>query len=350
MPDNTVTLRVNGSNYYGWKGISITRSVDQAAGTFSLDVTDKWSVQSLPLPIQPGDECSVSIGGQPVITGYVDKTSISVNATSISFSVEGRSKTCDLVDCSAVADCMEFKDQGLDCIANTIAGPFGLGVNVETSCGEAFRRHAVQPGETAFECIERAAAQRGVLLTDDAQGNLVLTGPGRKSAGDALQQGVNVLSITVDRDHKDRFSKYTVNAQEPSWDQGKSEPVANIQGEACDSNITRHRPMLVNSEMQGNCKSAQERAENEATCRAGQSTQVNVTVQDWRQSGGALWEENMLVTVNFPRAMLHGVLFVIDSVNYTVNDSGGTITQMLLKRPDAYMNNCSGEVREDPYD
>lgn len=345
-----VILSVNGMEYSGWKGISINRSLSNVAGTFSLSVTDKWSVDMMPIGIQPGDECCVIVAGQPVITGYVDKTSIGITATDISFEVSGRSKTCDLIDCSAVADSMEFKGQTLDNIANALIGPFGIGLSVEADCGDPFKKHAVQPGETVHECLDRAAAQRGVILTTNGQGQLVFATAGNKSASDALVQGQNILSIRVDRDHKNRYQKYTVNAQEPTWETGGTEPQCNIKGESIDSNVTRYRPLYINSEMQGNTQSAQQRAENEATCRAGQCTQISVSVQGWTQSGGALWEDNMLVSVNCPRAQIFGVVFVIDSINYTVNNSSGTICNMALKRPDAYMKNCAGEVKNDWYD
>ena len=95
-----VRLEVGGSLYGGWTSISITRGLDQVAGTFSLSYTERWPQDgriTRTYPVNEGDPCRVLIDGIPVITGYVDDAERQHEATSYSLSVSGRDKTGDIL-------------------------------------------------------------------------------------------------------------------------------------------------------------------------------------------------------------------------------------------------------------
>lgn len=348
MPD--VVLSVNGTDYAGWKGISVGRGLESLSGSFSLSVSERWTAEFTPPPIAPEDTCQVFLHGIPVITGYVDTASPGFSPDDLSFEVSGRDKTCDLVDCSAIVDSFEFKNLTVADMARALCDPFGIRVVVETAVGDAFKRHSVQPGETAWDCLERAALQRGILCTTNGRGDLVLATPGSKRASDRLVQGKNLINAKVIRDHRNRYSRYLVNGQEPSWYVGETEPNPAITGKAEDKNVKRYRPLLINAEMNCDCQTAQQRAENEATIRAGRATALSVLVQDWKQSNDELWEHNMTVTVTAPRLQIHDVVFITDSLMHGIDDRNGTITQMTLLRPDAFLRNCSGKVKNDWFD
>ena len=99
---NTVRLLVNGTDYGGWKSVRITAGIDRQARDFEVSVTDRWPGSDVPRRIAPGDACKVYIGSDLVLTGHVDGTPISHDATSVSVAVKGRSATADLVDFPAV--------------------------------------------------------------------------------------------------------------------------------------------------------------------------------------------------------------------------------------------------------
>lgn len=61
------TLRINSVNYKGWKGFSISKSIETIANAFSLSVTDNWNGEVW--PIKPGDLCEVFLSDELLITG-----------------------------------------------------------------------------------------------------------------------------------------------------------------------------------------------------------------------------------------------------------------------------------------
>ena len=64
-----VRLIVNGVRYGGWKDIRVTRSIESIAGSFALEVTDRWAEQTESWPIAEESECRVEIDGEAVING-----------------------------------------------------------------------------------------------------------------------------------------------------------------------------------------------------------------------------------------------------------------------------------------
>lgn len=53
-------------------------------------------------PDKNGELVEVLIGDEPVLTGYVEALPLRYDASSVSMGIVGRSKTADLVDCSAL--------------------------------------------------------------------------------------------------------------------------------------------------------------------------------------------------------------------------------------------------------
>lgn len=335
MLDDSVQLYVNGQVYAGWTSVGVTRAMDAACGTFNLSVTDRWSANSQPWRIVPGNECEIRIGSDVVITGYVDLVRPGFSATDHSIEVQGRDKSSDMVDCSAVHKPDQWKKVTLLQLAETLAKPFGIKVKAETSIGAALDLVKLQQGETALEALNRHAKMRKVLVMPDGKGGILLTRTGTKRATTDLIQAVNILAATGTLDWSERYSDYIVKGQSGFSVDTDSEIEAHAIGEAKDEGVTRYRPLLVVNDTEANVASAKERATWEANTRIGKSGQATITVQGWRQTpGGALWEPNMLVHVISPWLGVEGEL-LIRQVTFNKGNSG-TTTQLELVSPQAY--------------
>lgn len=350
--EEEIVISVNGVSYGGWKAAAALSSIDAVCGSFDVSLMDRWGEMKAPMEIHPGDACQVLLGDEPVITGYVDSVSPSITASDHSIAISGRDKTADLVDCSTDINAYELIGLKLDEIAKMICQKFGINVLVNTNVGEAFERFAIQPGESAFSCLERAAKLRGVLLTTNGDGALAISAKGVFPAtGDAIIEGKNILSGSAVYDWKDRFSDYTVHGQMPAFDDGADDPAHNQIGNARDVNVMRYRPLILTSESWATLESARIRAENECAWRAGKATRVNVQVPGWRQSNGSRWMPGIKTAATSRSLYIpDNTELVVSSVRYSFSDSDGRIAELELTRPDAYMNNCSGAVEVDPYE
>lgn len=345
-----IVVAVNGTHYAGWKAADATCSMDSVCGAFDVALFDRWGASDIPREILPGDSCQVLVDDEAVLTGYTDVVSPSISPEEHGVSISGRDKTADLVDCSAELDSFEIHNQKLDDVARSLCGKFGIKVQVNTDVGAPFARFAVQPGETAFACIERMAKLRGVLCTTSGTGDLVLSARGEfESSGDSLVEEVNIKSGVAVYDFRDRFSVYKAHAQMPALFDGADAPVHNQIGEARDANLMRYRPLILTCDSWSSSADTETRAKNECAYRAGKSSRLNIQVAGWRQSGGALWRPKMKVPVISRSLYLDNVTFVIRTVRYSFSDSDGTIAELEMTRPDAYLNSGAGEVESDPF-
>ena len=101
-------LRSNGILYGGWTSLSVTRSMEQLAHSFQVELANLWIdlAQHPVVPIKRGQAVQVTYYNgsvyQDVTNGFVDETTLHYDKDSRTIGFSGRSLTCDLVDCAAI--------------------------------------------------------------------------------------------------------------------------------------------------------------------------------------------------------------------------------------------------------
>lgn len=336
MPD--VRLRVNGREYGGWTMARVVRGIEAIAGGFDLAITDRWSGQVTPWPIAQEDECSVVVDGETAITGYVDRRTVSYGPAEHTLSVAGRDRTGDLVDCSAALKKWEFVNVPLLTLAKRLAEPFGIPVSLQPGLAlpKPIAKLSVEPGDTAFDALERACRMAAVLPVSDSRGGLLLTRAGTARARTALVEGKNILGATATYDATGRFRRYIVVAQHQGSDEFFGLNAAAVTGEAQDLGVRRAaRKLVVQAEGEATREYAKRRAEWEAKFRAGRSDAITITIQGWQQEDGKLWPMNALVPVRSRYLGVDGDM-LITQATHSIGPSG-TITDLSLQRPDAFL-------------
>lgn len=323
-----VRLRVNGMDYGGWKEVSISAGIERLARDFTLSVTDRWpgvaGQGSVPHRIRPGDLCELYIGSDKVLTGFVDATQISYDDRQVSVGVKGRSKTADLVDCSAINEPGQWRGRRIEAIAAELARPYGIGVRAEEDTGAAVSDHQVQQGETVAESLDRILRIRHLLATDTAEGELVIIKVGAQRADTALVLGGkegNILTGDAPFDFKDRYSEYVCKGQRAGDDGAFGEAVSGESAANADTAIRRRRVLLMKQSGQADGGTCRDRVDYERAVRMGKSLAATYTVAGWRQGSGALWAPNLIVRVQDRIAGLDRDM-VIGEVEYKLDDQG----------------------------
>jgi prophage tail gpP-like protein len=319
-----VELYIGHKVYAGWKSVRVSRSIERIAGSFTLNVSDKTPGETAIPSIPTGSACRVSVDGETVISGFVDRVSPTHNAEEHELALSGRDVTGDLVDCSAVHVPGEWHDQKLEAIVKALIEPFGISLHVGTDTGAAFRRFRIEEGETVFEAIDRGCRQRAVLPMSNGVGGLVLGRAGQSRMDAVLQFGVNVLSASADLTHIDRFSEYTVKGQQPWAKYLKPEDQAQLVGKAVDPNVRRYRPLTLIAEEATDKDASVDRAKWEANVRSARAQRYTVKTQGWRcTEKGDLWKPNRIVAVRDPWLGVDADLLITD-VAFLKGDGGST--------------------------
>lgn len=338
-----VELLLAGRSYGGWERVEVQRSIEQMAGGFVLQLTQRWPGQDdLPeLPrIREGLACQVLLDGDVVITGYVDTFEPELTSSSCSIRVEGRDKTGDLVDCAAIHRGGQWSGATLERIVRDIARPFGLAVIVQPGLdqGDPFKSFALEDGEKAFDAIDRACRLRAVLCTSTPEGAIWLGNAGEVLSGATLQQGKNILRISATHSWKDRFSRVIVKGQVPGDDDQHGDSAAQLKAEALDPEIDRYRPLVVMAEHGTTNAALRDRAEWEVSVRMGRGKRARVSVAGWRtgEDGrvGPLWQPNTLVRIISPTMQLDADMLIVAAA-FTLTE-GGSITELTVCLPEAF--------------
>lgn len=334
--NNMVFLRVNGRDWGGWTSVCISAGIERVARDFNVTITRKWpgSPADAP-PVKNGDLVEVLIGSDLVITGWVEATPVRYDASSITTGIVGRSKTADLIDCSAAGT--QYSGKNLVGIASAFTQPFGISVIDEGTPSTPVIDAQPVHGETVVECLNRLLGQVQALAYDDERGHLVLGKTGNSRATTALVLGENILSCDTERSVRERFSSYLVSGQRPGTDDDFGEAtIAAIRQTADDSGVSRYRPHTIQQSgtaTTGGCKS---RCDFEARQRAARTNETTYTVQGWRQGNGQLWKPNQLVIVFDPLLGFDNTELVIAEVTYS-QDGNGTTTEIRVGPVDAYL-------------
>jgi prophage tail gpP-like protein len=383
MPAQDFMLMIGGAEYSGWKTMRVTRSLENATSDFEVTVSERWLLEGESWQIFPGNTCELKLQGETVLTGYVDAYRPKYSAISHDVIVTGRSKTCDFVDSSVLFETDgQFKNMTPGELARTLAAPFNLEVVSEFD-GEPIPDAQVQQGETCFALLERLCRLQEILVTDDAQGRLVLARASNRTSQTVLQQGRNILEAGADHDDSERFSIYTVKAQRPAnrtyddfgetgdrrfADEGavalpidgrafaderkaggkrKSKPKALTQIVATveDPGVTRYRPHVIVAESQADDAEALKRADFEMRRRLARAKTADVRVQGWRQRDAVLWTQNLNIWIESPWLGLAQSL-LIKQVEFSYGP-GGETTELTLCLPDSLLPEPKRKTKQD---
>lgn len=374
--NSDITLTIDGRVFAGWERLSFSRSIEHMSSAFHLEVDDRLATNAEPWRIGIFNSCVLRIGSDPVMTGYVDTVAPELDHQRHRIAVQGRSKTEDLIDCTPDIQGGQFNGYTLDKIARAICAPFGIGVVVQTAVGAPYPDATMQRQETGYRFLERLARLRSVLLTDDANGNLVITRAGATRATTKLRESINIRRISARLSSVGRFSECRVKTQSGTQTPAPgppSGPILNPVGGAppapnpassvaaqraaatpyynaqdpqqtpavtvtaavaYDHGVPRFRPRVIIGKSTLDAAGAAARAKWEAAFAFGRSVHVQVDVKGWRQDDGTLWTPNTLASVVSPTLDLNGELLIV-SAEYELG-MDGMITRLGLGPVEGY--------------
>jgi prophage tail gpP-like protein len=340
--DGELTIEVGGAALSGWQDIDVTLLAEGFPNTFSISLSSKLPIESKATVAKAGDPCAVKIGGDLVITGYIDRDVQEGGAENHSLALIGRGKTQDLVDCSAEWDGGQIKSATALDIATKLAQVYGITVKLAkgAEAGQPVPQTNLTYGETGASIIQRVARNAALLAYENAAGELVLARAGSDRAASGVKYGDNVERFSVSNAMDQRYSDVRV-AQNGVYVIGDVTGAA--QGKdaffyfnAPDPNVPRHRLLYI---LQEEVAYAQEftilKAKWEVARRAGRAGGLNVTVDSWRDSAGKLWQPNTVLPVDVPGNRA-GAELCISEVSFHRSNERGTVADLYLLPASAF--------------
>lgn len=297
MSENILMLTVNGIDYSGWKTIEIDRDMEEMSGGFTLEMVDLKDKDAVPL-IRMGDECLVSIKTIPedetflLMTGYVDSVLTTLGKGGIKFTVTGRDRTADLVDCS-VTKASEWKNEKFENFVRDVIEPFSLEVVLDEAIdtGDEIKIITPEQGETVAQVIAKYAQEKQLIVYTLPDGRLIIT----RASTERIQEGIgpvqmlsfvegeNILKASASGDWSQVYSEYRgKGSRQSTGDDSNETDATQIQTIIKDGRVTRFRPLIVIPENEQKDITLKIRMEWEATVRMGRAEGYSITRQGWQ--------------------------------------------------------------------
>lgn len=325
MKNNEVKLVIdNGKGQYaiaGWTQLSITRGIERIPNSFNLQMSEK--VPDLDyVEVIPGDKCTVFIGEDVVVTGYIDRFTNTVNANQHIIQVTGRGKCSDLVDCSAVWKGMQFKNMTALNIAQSLCEDFGIKVASEVDT-EVISVQNINLGETPAAVLDRVCRVAQVLYYEDENGDLILSRERNDEVLGSLVEGVNIESAAYTKGTDQLYSDYIVVIPSAplTRDQTSSDNIGYYTVK--DRKINRFRPLyIIPEDGDAGFKVAEKRAMWEQNRRYARSNVLSLTVSSWRNVEDKLYKPNTQVQINIPSLKVIMQTWLIGEVTYRKDEMG----------------------------
>lgn len=297
----------DGAPLQGWTSFRVRSSIDEIADSWSVSISTKRTGPRSDLElVRRGMTSTIEVGGERLITGYVERVERSKSATSRSLSVSGRSAAGDLVDCSVVGR-STFRKETVGQIAGALCKPYGIAASVEIDGLDPLPRFRAQSGEEVFAALKRLGEEVGGRWVSARYGGIRLVRIDALSARRArkvIAAGRNVVEMQSEETGDARFSDYVFRTQLSPSDNLNGDDASNVETALCDPGVDRYRPRVVQVDSQGGLKALQRQAAWERTTRAGASVSCRYTIIDprdpwesWYGSPGVLWSPGMFVSV-----------------------------------------------------
>jgi prophage tail gpP-like protein len=347
-PPDEVTITVGTQKIGGWQGIRVTRSIEEVPSQFSLTMTEAYPDAATKIAVTPGQACTISIGSDVVLTGYLDRYSIKIGPHSHSVEMVGRGMCEDLTDCSADLITPGGPVEGGQCtatgmldLAQKLCKAFGItAVLIPQDTTGPIHTFQVGLGATPMDVLHQVANYLGYLLYENPEGQLVIDRVGTNKMATGFRQGDNIEEFEVTFGADQRFTDYYMTYS--AFDQTSEGDDANIWNRRAEIHdptlraLGRKRPHITVSLQTDNTADFAQRAVGwDMARRIGRSQAVSIRCDKWRDQKGQLWTPNWLATFDMPAAKLHNQSWVIGTVSY-IKDYSGTHAEVMLMPPGAF--------------
>lgn len=341
-----VLLEIAGKRFDFWKTIKVTKSIDNFCGTFFFTSS---ALQNNKFPVKQGDSCRVIIENTPIMTGWVEKISVRLDADSHTITVSGRDRTNDVLDSQpdmkftfnppiTLKEITETVLKNLNLSHIKVIDKFNLKPFKSVASGSV--------GTTAFEFLETYAKKSQVLLSTNGEGNIVFERAEKNVLNTMLSNLRNtrgiILNSSVDYDDTKRFHLYNsvsgISTIDP-FAKVSTQQAANVSGNATDNEIRDSRVYYFQPSSSGTVQINGDTAKWEANYRRAYSQIYTCEVQGYKPPNDKIiWQPNYLVKVidEFMGITKASEPLLIKQVDYSLSLDEGAKTSLTLLTNDAF--------------
>lgn len=305
-----VALLIGGRVHSAWTRYSV--SSDLLAPAAAWNVTLGLPEGEFPPSVHQGAAVSVRVGADAVMTGFVDQIGHEVSKRH-TLRLNGRDAASVLVDCSAPI--FVSRNMSLADIVSTVVKPLGISrVQVDAMGGMA-EKIAIEPGDTAWDALVKAAEANGLWPWFAPDGTLIVGGPNYQAAPVASLilrrdgRGNNVSRLSVDESIARRYSDITVLGQAHGTESAGSAHA--LKSTMHDPDVPLYRPKIVIEADAPNAQACARKAKKLLADGRLDGLTITAQVRGHRTSDGLLWTPGQRIHIQSEPHDINGVYFLM---------------------------------------
>ncbi|MFN1149935.1 phage baseplate assembly protein [Serratia liquefaciens] len=309
--DERLSLTVGGVTHHDWLRVAVHASFLTPAGAWEFSVGN--STNALPTEVHAGARAVLRAGNDVLMTGLIDDVEHGVSRGQHLLTLTGRDNAAALVDCSAPI--FTAQDMTLHEVMQKIVRPLGItqtAIHAEKSL--APKKFTVDPGESAWDALKKAAEVSGLWPWVAPDGTLIIGGPDysappvaslvMKSDGSG-----NVLDLMRRTSIAGRYSSVTVLTQGHALvhQDGKH----NRKGTATDDGFALYRPLIRVMGDTDSDDEADTRARKLLSDSRLNALTLTAVVRGVRTSTGVAWTPGQRVALRSDIHDIDGIYFLM---------------------------------------
>jgi prophage tail gpP-like protein len=349
LPNGTseeVVITIGKQTWYFWTDVTIKRSFDSIADSFSLSAPwfpgyDEYKFSFIPFKYT---KVAIYIGGTKIMTGLMLIIKTNTSPDSKIFTMEGYSYAGVIADVMVSTSAWPVHIRGLNLkqIAEKIVSPFSLKVVFNDDPGPAFtgnEKQLIDPEEKIGDYLIKLARQRGFVIGSDPNGDMLFRKTTSESATVTIIEGQPpYLGSNAEYNGQKRYSSVTAVGTAPRRGAGQ---IATVDDPELKKNgVNRPFVFKASDTNSGNLKNA-------ATAQLGRqiadSIKVNLNLKGFYRPDKFLWRDNEMLVYNSPGDMIYeDTEFLIRNVVYE-KQADRTKTNLELVLPESYSGNVRSE-------
>lgn len=333
-------MNIAGKAHNLWKRYDIDSDLLIPADAFSFDI-GVGSTDSV-LPDYSGEEVSVTINGEQVLTGVVDTTQHGISKGARTFRLNGRDKAGILLDCSAPITNVRGKT-AFEAI-RAIVQPLGIDkLELKAENDPLLDKIDINVGESAWRAALRCAGSAGWHLWFDPKGVLMVGGIDYSTPVVASLickkdgKDNNFESANLSFDVSQQFSEITFLGQR----HGRAQEISqtDLKWVYQNERMQRYKPKTVVVPDVENLEALQKWAKKYLSDIELEGFSLIITVPDHKMQSGALWQVGQRVHIVCEEYGIDAIFFLIGR-RFMLSRTGGSQTQLRFKQDGVFTPDC----------
>ena len=301
------------------------------------------------------ERAAIYIGNTLLCNGRLYGTAPEMTERGLTKGLTGYSFTIDAVD-STVMPPYELNNVTLKQLADYYCAPMGVKAVFEGDWGGPFKAVTAHEGERIFDHLAKLASQRGGLLTNTPEGDMLFWRARTRSkpVGTLQEGGPFCVGWRANYDGRKRWHSYKIVT---AGVKGREKPAARKWGSAAPASsrvlpstiteidelvpLSRFQTFRADEVTPGNVANAARWKRNKSFADA---LTIPFPVSGWHDPNGALWEVNTTVTVvSATLGVPRGFTFLVRAVEFELAEDQRSAVLYLLP-PTAYSGKDLGDV------